>query len=101
VKVVAVAEGRNTLQSMQAVHELMQEEGWESGDPRDRPVALAAHPHDGPRLRHRGGADVARPGPARRCAPAARRSAYIARETLAYLYYKALGRSGESGPSAV
>ena len=26
---------------------------------------------------------------------------YIARETLAYLYYKALGRSGESGPSAI
>jgi hypothetical protein len=26
---------------------------------------------------------------------------YIAAETLAYLYYKALGRSGESGPSAV
>ena len=26
---------------------------------------------------------------------------YIARETLAYLYYKALGRSGEAGPRAV
>ena len=26
---------------------------------------------------------------------------YIARETLAYLYYRILGRSGEAGPSAV
>ena len=99
VDVLAVPEGRNTLQSMEAVEELMQEEGWETAvlvtDPwhslrtrtmaRDSGITAETSPtRAGPSVRTRG-----------------TQVRYIARETLAYLYYKALGRSGESGPSAV
>ena len=99
VKVVAVAEGRNTLQSMQAVDELMDEEGWDTAvlvtDPwhalrartmaRDSGIDAESSPtRAGPSVRTRG-----------------TQARYIARETLAFLYYKLLGRSGESGPSAV
>lgn len=99
VDVLAVPEGRNTLQSMQAVEVLMQEEGWETAvlvtDPwhslrartmaRDSGIAAQTSPtRAGPSVRTRG-----------------TQVRYIVRETLAYLYYKALGRSGESGPSAV
>ena len=99
VDVLAVPEGRNTLQSVQAVEELMQEEGWETAvlvtDPwhslrsrtmaRDSGITAETSPtRSGPSVRTRG-----------------TQVRYIARETLAYLYYKALGKSGESGPSAV
>ena len=98
-EVVAVAEGRNTLQSVQAVEELMQAEGWESAvlvtDPwhslrsrsmaRDAGIDAETSPtRTGPSVRTRG-----------------TQARYIARETLAFLYWKALGRSGESGPSAI
>jgi len=99
VDVLAVPEGRNTLQSVQAVEELMQEEGWETAvlvtDPwhslrsrtmaRDSGITAETSPtRSGPSVRTRG-----------------TQVRYIARETLAFLYYKALGKSGESGPSAV
>jgi len=99
VKTVAVAEGRNTLQSVEAVEQLMQQEGWETAvivtDPwhslrsvrmaRDVGIDAQTSPtRAGPSVRTRG-----------------TQIRYIARETLALLYYEILGRSGESGPSAV
>lgn len=99
VEVVAVPEGSDTLQSMRAVEELMVENGWQTAvvvtDPwhslrartmaRDAGIDAETSPtRAGPSVRTRG-----------------TQARYIARETLAYLYYKALGRSGESGPDAV
>jgi uncharacterized SAM-binding protein YcdF (DUF218 family) len=100
VEVVAVPEGRNTLQSMQAVNALMEEEGWTSAvlvtDPwhalRTRTMARDSGIEDAQTSPTRTGPSVRTRGTQIR---------YIGRETLAYLYYKALGRSGESGPSAV
>ncbi len=99
VDVLAVPEGRNTLQSMQAVEALMQEEGWET-------AVLVTDPWHSLRTRTmaRDSGIVAETSPTRAGPSVRTRSTqvrYIARETLAYLYYKALGRSGESGPSAV
>jgi uncharacterized SAM-binding protein YcdF (DUF218 family) len=99
VDVLAVPEGRNTLQSMQAVEDLMQQEGWET-------AVLVTDPWHSLRTRTmaRDSGIVAETSPTR-AGPSVRTRGtqvrYIARETLAYLYYKALGRSGESGPSAV
>lgn len=99
VEVVAVPEGRNTLQSVHAVEQLMAENGWETAvlvtDPwhslrartmaRDVGIAAETSPtRAGPSVRTRG-----------------TQIRYIARETLAHLYYEVLGRSGESGPGAV
>ncbi len=99
VEVVAVPEGSDTLQSVRAVENLMAEQGWETAvvvtDPwhslrartmaRDVGIDAETSPtRAGPSVRTRG-----------------TQLRYIARETLAYLYYKALGRSGESGPDAV
>ncbi len=99
VEVLAVPEGRNTLQSMQAVEELMTEERWET-------AVLVTDPWHALRTRtmaRDSGIDAqtspTRAGPSVRTRGTQVR--YIARETLAYLYYKALGRSGESGPRAV
>ena len=99
VEVVAVPEGRNTLESLQAVERLMTEQGWQSAvlvtDPwhslrsramaRDRGIEAETSP--------------TRAGPSVRTRDTQLR--YIARETAAYLYYRVLGRSGEAGPSAV
>lgn len=99
VEVLAVPEGSNTLQSVQAVEQVMGERGWDDAvlvtDPwhalrartmaRDSGIDAQSSPtRAGPSVRTRG-----------------TQVRYIARETLAFLYYKALGRSGESGPSAV
>ena len=99
VDVVAVAEGRNTLESLEAVEGLMTEQGWSSAvlvtDPwhslrsrtmaRDQGIDAQTSPtRAGPSVRTRG-----------------TQVRYIARETAAYLYYRVLGRSGEAGPSAV
>ena len=99
VDVVAVPEGRNTLESMEAVDALMRERGWDTAvlvtDPwhslrsramaRDQGIEAEASP--------------TRAGPSVRTRDTQVR--YILRETAAYLYYRVLGRSGESGPSAV
>ena len=99
VDVVAVPEGRNTLESLEAVEGLMTEQGWSSAvlvtDPwhslrsrtmaRDQGIDAQTSPtRAGPSVRTRG-----------------TQVRYIARETAAYLYYRVLGRSGEAGPSAV
>ena len=99
VDVVAVPEGRNTLESMEAVDALMTDEGWQSAvlvtDPwhslrsrtmaRDQGIEAQTSPtRAGPSVRTRG-----------------TQIRYILRETAAYLYYRVLGRSGEAGPSAV
>ena len=99
VEVLAVPQGSNTLDSMRAVEDLMDEEDWQTAvlvtDPwhslrtrtmaRDVGIAAETSPtRTGPSVRTRG-----------------TQLRYIARETLAYLYYQLTGRSGESGPSAV
>ena len=99
VEVVAVPEGRNTLQSMEAVQALMAEQGWSS-------AVLVTDPWHALRTRMMAEdvgmqAEVSptRAGPSVRTRGTQIR--YIGRETAALLYWKALGRSGESGPSAV
>lgn len=99
VEVLAVPEGRNTLQSVEAVERLMVENGWETAvlvtDPwhslrartmaRDVGITAETSPtRAGPSVRTRG-----------------TQLRYIARETLAHVYYEVLGRSGESGPGAL
>jgi uncharacterized SAM-binding protein YcdF (DUF218 family) len=97
--VVAVGEGGNTLQSLEAVQRLFAERGWSTAvvvtDPwhslRSRAMAKDA------------GIDArtspTRSGPSVRTRETQLR--YIARETGAYLYYRVLGRSAETGPDAV
>ena len=97
--VVAVGEGRDTLQSLQAVDRMMVKQGWHTAvlvtDPwhslRSRRMATDLHlsavtspTHRGPSVRTRG-----------------TEARYIARETAAYLYYRAFGRSSDGGPRAV
>ena len=99
VEVVAVPEGRNTLQSLQAAEAYMRKQGWDSAvlvtDPwhslrsrtmaRDQGIEAETSPtRAGPSVRTRG-----------------TQARYIARETAAYLYYRVLGRSGEAGPRAL
>ncbi len=99
VEVVAVPEGRDTLESLEAVQELMSDRGWQSAvlvtDPwhslrsrtmaRDQGIDAETSPtRAGPSVRTRG-----------------TQVRYIARETAALLYYRLLGHSAEAGPSAV
>lgn len=98
-EVVAVGEGRDTLQSLRALSRTMTDRGWHSAvlvtDPwhalRSRRMAtdlglaaVSSPTRQGPSVRSRG-TEVR----------------YIARETAAYLYYRVLGRSAEGGPRAV
>jgi uncharacterized SAM-binding protein YcdF (DUF218 family) len=99
VDVVPVPEGRNTLQSMEAVSKLMAEQGWST-------AVLVTDPWHALRTRMMAEdagieAEVSptRAGPSVRTRGTQIR--YIGRETLALLYWKAFGRSGESGPAAV
>jgi uncharacterized SAM-binding protein YcdF (DUF218 family) len=97
--VVAVPEGRDTLQSMKALDRLFRQRGWDSAvivtDPwhalRSRRMAqdLGIEAHTSP-TRH--GPAVGSRGTEFR---------YIARETAAYLYYRLFHRSSEAGPHAV
>ena len=97
VPVVAVPEGRNTRQSVEAVDELFAERGWER-------AVIVTDPWHALRTR-RIAADAglsvasspARSGPAVRTRGVQLR--YILRETAAYLHYR-LGGSAESGPDA-
>ena len=99
VTALAVPEGRNTLESLQAAEVVMAENGWDSAvlvtDPwhslrsrtmaRDQGIDAETSPtRAGPSFRTRG-----------------TQVRYIARETAAYLYYRVLGRSGEAGPRAI
>ena len=99
VEVVAVPEGSNTLESMIAVDALMTEQGWTS-------AVLVTDPWHSMRSRRmardqgmQAETSPTRAGPSVRTRETQVR--YIARETLAYLYYRAVGSSGESGPRAV
>lgn len=97
--VVAVGEGRDTLESLRAVAALFEERGWSSAvivtDPwhslrsrtmaRDQGIEAQTSPtRAGPSVRTRG-----------------TQARYIARESAAFLYYKLFGRSTDAGPQAV
>ncbi len=96
--VIAVAEGRNTLQSLEAVEQLFTERGWSTAtivtDPwhslRSRAMArdLGIEARTSP----------TRAGPSVRTRETQLR--YIARETGAYLYWRVFGRSAEAGMPA-
>ncbi|MCW2606498.1 MAG: hypothetical protein JWO60_1191, partial [Frankiales bacterium] len=99
-RILAVGEGRDTLQSLQALDRVMGERGWSS-------VVLVTDPWHSLRTRTMardlGLAAVTSPtrrGPSVRTRETEVR--YIARETAAYLYYRTFGGSaGEGAPSAV
>jgi uncharacterized SAM-binding protein YcdF (DUF218 family) len=97
--VVAVGEGGNTLDSLEAAKRLFDERGWAT-------ATIVTDPWHAFRSREMA-EDVgieARSSPTR-AGPSVRTRAtqfrYIIRETGAYLYYRLLGGSGESGPRAV
>jgi uncharacterized SAM-binding protein YcdF (DUF218 family) len=98
-RIVAVESGTDTLGSMSAVAEQMRAEGWQTAvivtDPwhslRTRSIArsegidaVTSPTRQGPAVRTRG-TEVR----------------YIARETLAYLYFVVFHRSSDSGPNAL
>jgi len=99
VPTVAVGEGRDTLQSLQALRRTMTARGWDSAvlvtDPwhslrsrrmaRDLGIDAVTSPtRSGPSVQTRGV-----------------QARYIARETAAYLYYRVFGRSSDGGPRTV
>lgn len=91
-RILAVGEGRDTLQSLQALSRTMDERGWRS-------VVLVTDPWHSLRSR-RMASDLGlsavtsptRSGPSVRSRETELR--YIARETAAYLYYRAFGGTG-------
>ena len=99
-RILAVGEGRDTLQSLQALEAVMVERGWDS-------IVLVTDPWHSLRTRTMardlGLSAVASPtrrGPSVRTRETEVR--YIARETAAYLYYRAFGASAGAGaPGAV
>jgi len=97
--VVAVEEGSDTLQSLEAVSALMADRGWET-------AVLVTDPWHALRsLRMAEDAGIeAVSSPTRRGPSVRTRSTevrYIARETAAYLYYRVFGSSTGGGPAAV
>ncbi len=99
VKTVAVGEGRDTLQSLQALSREFAERGW-------RTAVLVTDPWHSLRAR-RMATDLdidAETSPARSGPVVQTRGTelrYIARETAAYLYYRAFKRSSDAGPNAL
>jgi uncharacterized SAM-binding protein YcdF (DUF218 family) len=98
-RVVAVQTGSDTLSSMAAVEQRMQRGGWST-------AVVVTDPWHSLRTRSMAsdqGIDAVmsptRQGPAVRQRSTEIR--YIARETVAYLFYKAFKRSADSGPNAV
>ena len=98
-EVVAVGEGSDTLQSIQAAERVLAERGWES-------VTVVTAPWHSKRSRAmaRDAGLEARTSPTR-AGPSVRTRGtqvrYIARETAAFLYYEAFGRSSDSGQRAL
>lgn len=97
--VVAVQEGTDTLESLQAVSALMSERGWQT-------AVLVTDPWHALRsLRMADDAGIqALSSPTRRGPSVRTRGTevrYIGRETAAYLYYRVFGRSTDGGPAAV
>jgi uncharacterized SAM-binding protein YcdF (DUF218 family) len=98
-RIVAVGTGADTLSSVDAVQKKMQARGWST-------AVIVTDPWHALRTRAMAsdqGIDAAlsptRQGPAVRQRSTEMR--YIARETVAYLYYKLFKRSSDSGPNAV
>ncbi len=98
-RVTSVGTGSDTLSSLTAVQARMQSKGWSS-------AVIITDPWHAVRTRSMArdqGIDAAlsptRQGPAVRTRSTEIR--YIARETLAYLYWKAFHRSSDRGPNAV
>jgi uncharacterized SAM-binding protein YcdF (DUF218 family) len=98
-RVVAVPTGSDTLGSLTAVHERMQDRGWSS-------AVIVTDPwhalRTGSMADDRGIEAVLSPtrrGPAVRTRTTEVR--YIVRETFAYLYWKVFHRSADSGSNAV
>lgn len=99
VTAVAVGEGRNTLQSLQALTQEFGRQGWHT-------AVLVTDPWHELRSRRmasdlgiRATASPTRTGPAVRDRGTEIR--YVLRETAAYLYYRVFGASSEAGPQAV
>lgn len=99
VDVVAIGQGRNTLQSLQALEVEFRSRGWTS-------AVLVTDPWHSLRSRRMAGdlgiravTSPTRSGPAVRDRSTELR--YVARETAAYLYYRVFGTSSEAGPQAV
>jgi uncharacterized SAM-binding protein YcdF (DUF218 family) len=99
VTAVAIGQGRNTLQSLQALDAEFARRGWKT-------AVLVTDPWHALRSRRMandlGIAAVSSPS---RTGPAVRNRGtevrYIARETAAYLYYRLFHRSSDAGPRAV
>lgn len=96
VTAVAVGEGRDTLQSLEALDVVFARRGWDS-------AVIVTDPWHSLRSRRmaedlgiRSVTSPARSGPAVRTRSTQVR--YIARETAAYLYYRTLHRSNDAGP---
>ena len=99
VSAVAVGEGRNTLQSVQALKRVFAARGWQS-------AVLVTDPWRTLRSRRMAtDLGLSATGSPTRTGPSVRtrstEARYIARETAAYLYYRLFHRSSESGPRAV
>lgn len=99
VEVLAIGKGRNTLQSLQALQDEFEQQGWDS-------VVLVTDPwHELRSQRMAGDLGLDASGSPTRTGPAVRDRAtevrYVARETAAYLYYRVFGASSEAGPHAV
>lgn len=95
---LAIGEGRDTLQSAQAASRVFRQRGWDS-------AVVVSDPWHSLRARRmlrdvgiEAEASPARSGPAVRTRTTQLR--YIARETAAYLYYRAFRRSVADGPQA-
>ncbi|HWH29103.1 MAG TPA: YdcF family protein [Mycobacteriales bacterium] len=98
--VVAVGEGSNTLESLEAVQRLLAERGWSSATI----VTDPWHTLRSTQMAEDVGIAEVRASPTRRGPSVRTRGTqlrYIVRETGALLYYEVLGRSAESGPQAV
>ena len=99
-RILAVGEGSDTLQSLQALDRVLQERGWRS-------VTLVTDPWHSLRTRTmaRDLGLTAVTSPTRRGPSVRTRDTevrYIARETAAYLYYRVFGGSaGKGAPKAV
>lgn len=97
--VIAVGTGSDTLSSLRAVATTMKRHGWHAAvlvtDPWHELRSRAMATDQGLIV----GTSPTRSGPAVRTRGTEAR--YIARETLAYLYYKLFHRSSDNGPRAV
>ena len=98
-RVLAVPEGRDTLQSLRAVQQQMSQRGWDT-------AVLVTDPWHALRaLRMASDVGIDAVSSPTRAGPSVRTRGtqlrYIVRETAAYLYYRAFGRSSDIGPRAV